>query len=305
MDRPNPIDMVYLAPGASTASHALQLPGAMQRAEFPVDDRAVEPETGTEMIRGQVRKALPAEPPHADRQCDIAYVIRSDVAPGYAASTELLTRVDDEADFATDACIRKIGRDPGTGSRYLEEISFEVKHKQSNADITARARKLIRRGVRRVFAIHVREDEQGVLHAGPVREWLASEDCWLELHPEAEIVDRCLVQPVKVQALINATEANNQVARALLAQDNPVLAEARRNALEAQKRALTEAHARELEARDERERQRLRRATLEICDLLAIEVTTRLRALMDAMTSDELDRLRGAIIVQRRWPEGF
>jgi hypothetical protein len=166
--------------------------------------------------------------------------------------------------------------------------------------------------VRRVFAIHVREDEQGVLHAGPVREWLASEDCWLELHPEAEIVDRCLVQPVKVQALINATEANNQVARALLAQNNPVLAEARREALEAQKRALTEAHARELaaharelEARDERERQRLRKATLEICDLLAIEVTTRRRGLVDAMTSDELDRLRGAIIVQRRWPEGF
>jgi hypothetical protein len=225
----------------------------MQRADFPavpaVDDRVVEPEAGTELIGGEIRKALPAEPPHADEQCNIAYVIRSDVAPGYAASTELLTRVDAGADFATDACIRKVGRDPETGSRYLEEISFEVKHKQSQADITARARQLIGRGVRRVFVIHVREDAQGMLHAGPVKEWLARQNDWFELPPHAEIVDRCLSQPVKIQALIDATEADNHVARTLLARNNAVLAEDRRKALEAQKSELGQAHKRELEAR--------------------------------------------------------
>jgi hypothetical protein len=323
MDRSYPTDMMYLAPGADTTSHALQLPGAMQRAEFPVvpavDDRAVEPETGTEMIQGKLRKALPAEPPHADRQCDIAYVIRSDVAPGYVASTELLTRVERASDFATDACIRKVGRDPGTGSRYLEEISFEVKHKQSNADITARARQLIRGGVRRVFAIHVREDEQGAFKAGPVREWLASEDCWLELHPEAEIVDRCLVQPVKVQALIDATEADNQVARALLAQNNPVLVEDRRKAVEARDaehaRTLARTLKRTLEARDAehartlertleaRDAEHARQAILDLCDVLAVEITTERRARMEPMTSKELDALRSAIRTQRRWPE--
>jgi hypothetical protein len=317
----------------------------MRPADVPavpvVDDRVVEPETGTEMLRGQVRKVLPAEPPHADEQCNIAYVIRSDVAPGYTASTELLTRVDNEADFATDACIRKVGRDPGTGSRYLEELSFEVKHTQSNADIMDRARKLIRRGVRRVFAIHVREDEQGRLAAGPVREWLGSEDRWLELHPTAEIVDRCLVHPIKVQALIDATEASNQVARALLAQNNPVLVKDRQEALDAQKRALAEAHTRELHARARalaeahtrelhaqkralaeahtrelhaqkralaeahtRELEaRERRAILDLCDVLAIEVTTERRARMDAMSSEELDGLRSAIRKKRRWPE--
>jgi hypothetical protein len=316
----------------------------MQPADFPavpaVDDRAVAPETGTELIRGEVRKALPAEPPHADEQCRIASVIGMNVAPGYAASTELLTRVDDEADFATDACIRKVGRNSVTGSRYLEEISFEVKHKQSNADIMERARQLIRRGVRRVFAIHVKEDEQGVIKAGPVQEWLASEDCWLELHPEAEIVDRCLVQPIRVRALIDATEASNQVARALLAQDNPVLAEDRRKALEAQKKALGEAHAREMHARTEAHAREMharteaharemharteaharemharteahareleardRQAIVDLCDALAIEVTTERRVRMDAMTGEELDALRSAIRAQRCWPE--
>jgi hypothetical protein len=54
----------------------------------------VVPETGTEMIDGQIRQVLPSEPPHADEQCNIAYVIRPDAVPGYVASTELLTRVD-------------------------------------------------------------------------------------------------------------------------------------------------------------------------------------------------------------------
>jgi hypothetical protein len=272
----------------------------MQRADVPavpeVDDRAVKAETGTEMSRGEVRKALPAEPPHADEQCRIASVIAANVAPDYAASTKLLTRVDDNSDFATDACIRKVGLDPVTGSRYLEEISFEVKHKQSQADITERARQLIARGVRRVFAIHVKDDEQGAFKAGPVREWLTRENSWLELHPEAEIKDDCLVQPVKVKALIDATEASNQVARALLAQNNPVLAQDRQRALDAQKRALSEAHQRELEAR-------ARGAILDLCDVLAIEVTTERRARMGAMTSEELDELRSAIRAQRRWPE--
>jgi hypothetical protein len=102
------------------------------------------------------------------------------------------------------------------------------------------------------------------------------------------------------------------VARALLAQNNPVLIENRKRALDAQKRALAgaharelEAHARELEAHAERERQRLRKATVELCDVLAIEITAERRALVDAMASDELDRLRSAIIAQRRWPEAF
>jgi hypothetical protein len=305
----------------------------MPRADAPaqpaVNDRVVEPETGTEMIRGEIRKALPALPPHADEQCRIASVIGINVVPGYAASTELLTRVDDDSDFATDACIRKVGIDPGTGSRYLEEISFEVKYRQSNADMMARARQLIGRGVRRVFAIHVREDEQGAIKAGPVREWLASEGCWLELHPEAEIEDECLVQPVMVKALIDATEADNQVARALLAKNNPVLAQARQKALDAQKRALAEAHARELEARAEAHARELearaaaharelearaeahareleareRRAILELCDVLAIDITAERRARMDAMSREELEALRSALRQERRWPD--
>jgi hypothetical protein len=282
----------------------------MRHAEFPaVDDRArgVEPETGTEMIDGAIRRVLPADPPHADEQCNIAYVIRPDVAPGYTASTELLTRVDIGADFATDACIRKLGHDPETGSRYLEELSFEVKHTQGDADIMNRARKLIHRGVRRVFAIHVREDQDGLLHAGPVKEWLAGEDRWLELSPDAEIVDRCLMQPIKVQALLDATEADNQVARVLVAKDNPVIVEDKRKAVgKAVEEAVEErdvAHAQAMQERDQREKLRLQTMIVGFCDLLAIEVTAEQRARIEAMTAEELEALGLAIRTRRGWPE--
>ena len=338
MDKPSPPDVAYAAPGAGASSHALYLPGAMRHADYPaVDDRAVRPETGTEMIRGEVRRVLPAESPHADRQCDIAYVLRSEVAPGYVASTELLTRVDGGSDFATDACVRKAGRDPATGTRYLEELAFEVKHTQRTADLTERARKLVRRGVRRVFVIAVKEGDDGKIEAGPVQEWLAGEDRWRTLAPADEIVDRCLVQPVKVQALLDVTEANDQVARALLAKNNPVLVkdrqealaaqaramvEDKQEALAAQARALSEAHARELRAREDaharalrareaaharelqaREAAHARAAILELCDVLAIEVTAERQARMAAMTSEELDTLRTTIRTGRRWPE--
>jgi hypothetical protein len=46
---------------------------------------------------------------------------------------------------------------------------------------------LIRRGVRRVFAIYVKERAGGVVEAGPVKEWLGGEGRWLDLEPEAEI----------------------------------------------------------------------------------------------------------------------
>jgi hypothetical protein len=157
-----------------------------------------------------------------------------------------------------------------------------------------------------VFAIHVREDEQGEFKAGPVREWLASEGCWLELHPEAEIEDECLVQPVLVKALIDATEADNQVARTLLAKNNPVLVEDRQKALEARDaehagalQARDAEHARALQARDA---EHARQAILDLCEVLAIEVAAGRRARMEAMTSEELDALRSAIRKQRRWP---
>jgi hypothetical protein len=264
-------------------------------ANFPgVDDHLVAPETGTEMIHGEIRRVMPAYPPHAREQCNIAAVINLDVAPGYVASTELLTRVNHDSNFATDACVHKEGIDPETGSRYLEEISFEVKHTQSERDLRERAQMLARRGVRRVFAIYVKEAADGGVLAGPVKEWVAGQGRgrWVELDPESEIVDRCFEQPIKVQALLDRTEARKQVARVLWAQQNPVLVEA----LAARENELSAAHARELQAL-------ARQGILALCEVLAIEVTAERRARMEEMSGEKLDGLRDAIRTRRRWPD--
>jgi hypothetical protein len=109
------------APSASGAS-SLHLPG---RADFPrLDEHLVVPEvTRDEVIKGRRVVALPADAPHGDQHFRLDYVVGAHVAPGYEGSTELLTRVGKHSDFASDACIRKAGNDPATGSRYLEEVA--------------------------------------------------------------------------------------------------------------------------------------------------------------------------------------
>ncbi len=257
MSRRAKSELTYLAPGAShaagTGTAKVWLPGASEGAiEAPSpdsidspnggawpapDEHLVEPESGREMLDGRVMEVTPADAPHADKQCDLVYVLRAHVAPGYVASTELLTRVAEKSNFSTDACIRREGSD-AKGHRYLEELSFEVQHTQSEASLNKRARYLQERGVRRVIAIEVKMADQGRLRtgqvqAGPVKEWVPASQGpqgpqgiagrWHRLAADELIEDRCLQRPVKVAALMDAVEADNAVARALMARQNPAI----------------------------------------------------------------------------------
>jgi hypothetical protein len=166
--------------------------------------------------------AQPASAPHGDRHCELDYVVRAHARRGYITSTDLLTRTSAESDFATDTCVRRAGEDLQTGSRFLEELAFEVVFTQSVHDITVRADELASRGVRRIFAIFVKD--------GIVKEWSASARAFRPLAPDASIEDPCLSYPIRVEALLNAAEADNAVARALLAKKNPVLVAAQATA---------------------------------------------------------------------------
>ena len=73
------------------------------------------------------------------KHTDLDYVLRAHVAPGYRAAADLLTRHDEDSDFASDACVLKEGVDPATGRRYLEEIAFEVVSEQNERDVTEKA----------------------------------------------------------------------------------------------------------------------------------------------------------------------
>lgn len=199
------------APGASSVS--LHLPGS---AAFPrLDDHLVVPEvTRDEVIKGRRVVAMPAAPPHGDQHFRLDYVVAAHVAPGYEGSTDLLTRMGKTSDFASDACIRKTGTDPATGTRYLEEIAFEVVSTQSEGDAADKAEEMLARGVRRVFGIFVK---------GPRRvcEWSPESRRWMPLDAGSRIEDPCLVTPLAAPALLDAALADNAVVEALKAKRNP------------------------------------------------------------------------------------
>jgi hypothetical protein len=223
-------------PGATAAVVRLEAPGAPRyhgdmRAPEPgpaawprVSDYAVEPESGQELFDGEVREALPAGPKHGDQHNQVDYVLRAYIAPGYGASTDLLTRQAVPHNFASDTSIRKKGTDPETGDRYLEELAFEIKSTQSAEDLEQRARIMVARGVRRIFAIPVRGDAAGSeIIAGPVAEWMATEERWRMYRDDEVIADPCLFQRLPVRALLDAVEADDAVAQALLGKGNRVI----------------------------------------------------------------------------------
>ena len=196
-----------------SGSGALRLRGA---DPFPsLDERLVTPETREEVLRGRKILAQPALDPHADRHCELDYIIRANVGPDFIAATDLITRADRGSDFAADTCVRKAGTDAKTGTRYLEELAFEVVNEQSLADVSAKAEDLSKRGVRRVFAIFVKNRQVG--------EWSAGQGEFVRLLPSTAITDRCLVRPIPVKALLDAAEADDAVARALDEKKNPVI----------------------------------------------------------------------------------
>jgi hypothetical protein len=260
-------------PSAGAGGAALRLPGSQDAPR--VDDRLVRPETREEIIRGRRVMAMPANPPHADQQFGVGYVIGAHLKSGFVGSSELLTRAGAGSDFATDVCVRRQGTDPETGTRYLEELAFEVVNEQSLRDITEKAEDLTARGVRRVLAVFVKK--------GEVCEWSAKRGAWRQLDPDATFSDPTLTRPLLVRELLDAAERDNAVARALYAKQNPVIVKVQED------------------SRAEGEAKGLRAAVRDLCELLDIRLTPEREATLAQMQIAELDALRQRLKHDRRW----
>jgi hypothetical protein len=81
-----------------------------------------------------------------------------------------------------------------------------------------KARRLVERGVRRVFAIDVERKR--------ALEWSGATDAWEILAPDGAIEDRALALPLPLRPLVEAAKADDAVAQALLVKKNPVIEEA-------------------------------------------------------------------------------
>jgi len=174
----------------------------------PVNEHVVQPEvTRDEVIRGRRVLAQPALEPHGDAHAEVGGVVRFHVRPGYRVSVDLLTRVSEGSNFATDLSVRREGIDPKTGQRHLEELSFEIVNEQALRDVEDKARELVARGVRRVFAVLVKR--------GEICEWSRDKASFVPLEMSGELDDPCFVRPMALRALFEATLAEVEVVRAL------------------------------------------------------------------------------------------
>jgi len=268
------------APPESGSPSAIRLPAA---AGFPdVDDHLDPPEiTRLERIGGRVMEASPAEVPHAIRHGELDYLLRGTVAEGYRSASDLKTRFDEESDFASDGAVLREGVDPKTGKRHLEELAFEVVSEQRAGVPREKAARMHRRGVRRIFAVFVKE--------GRVGEWSSSDEDWRMLDPSESIEDRCLVEPLPVAALLEAAAADDTVASALVAKDNPVIREIRdRSRAEGKAEGKEEGEALG-EARGQARGQA--RSILTVMETKGLEVDADLRRrVMTCTDPDTLDR---------------
>jgi hypothetical protein len=157
------------------------------------EDHLVEPGTRWEVFEGERRYVPPARPGHGDMHTQLNSLINRHVAPGYQASSSLLTRRNRDNDFATDTSVRRAGIDPATGRRYLEELAFEVFFEEPHDYTRTRARIVVTCGVRRMFAIFGKERWPGSDEASEadytVAEWSADRDDWVVLAPSDVIAD--------------------------------------------------------------------------------------------------------------------
>lgn len=264
-----------LAPGGGGS--AMRLPGAREAEGQPrVDDHLVRGETREEMIRGRLIIASPAKPPHAKQHTEVGYLIRAHVVPGHVVETDLLTRTGPASDFATDTCVHRDGIDPATGTRYLEELAFEVVSEQSLRDITERAEDLSNRGVRRLIAIFVKK--------GEVAEWSAETKSWVLLPIDAKLEDPTLTRPMPIRALFDAAVADNEVVDALDAKGNPRLAQHK------------------AKARAEGRAESFTTAIITLCRAFDIPIGLNQHEQMQALDAAGLEELHTRIAIERRWP---
>lgn len=270
----------WLVPPASGSSATVQLPGESDvRSLAYIDERLVEPETRREIIRGRRILAVPADPEYGDAHTEITTVVRVHAAPGYTVSTDLLTRAGPQSDFATDTCVRRSGINPATGSRYLEELAFEVIDEQSSKYMIERAQDLTACGVRRLIAVFVKK--------GEICEWSASEDRWIPLELDGLLQDPALVRPFPLRALLDAAVADDAVVDALAAKNNPRLAQ------------------RERQREEQRFEQGLERGLVKgletVCRVLKIRLGPHERAQMSKLDPVGLESLLARIEAERRW----
>jgi hypothetical protein len=237
-------------------------------------------------MHGQVYEMMGSRQPHAIATGQLAYVLFALVRPEFQAAVDMLTRADRYSDVAPDACV--FPKAPTlAGGRRLEHLVFEVLDSQSVANVTEKVRLLKKRGVRRLFILDI--------NAATVSEWI--QGSWNELSKVIED-PTCFVRPLGLKSLLEAADADREVALALLAKRTPVLMERiRKGEIRGEKRG-------EIKGEIKGEMKGLRATVASLCKVLDIELSLERRTLVENADETTLRALVDHIQTHRHWPGG-
>jgi Uma2 family endonuclease len=180
-----------------------------------VDERLVAPDSGYEIDDGKLVRVPPCEEPHGDRRSKLAALLEAHVAEDFNVALDMLTRISETSDRAPDASVYPRARDLQTGGRQIEQLAFEIVSTESLGHSAKKAADLTGRGVRRVFAIDVERAR--------VFEWSRELGTWSLLDPSGSIEDPTLAVPLSIESLVRVVKADDAMAHALVAKQNPVI----------------------------------------------------------------------------------
>ena len=156
---------------------------------------------------------VPRQEAHAKRHAQVIALLEAHVACAFEVTDDQLFRTSPDDDLAPDVSVYPDAPDPATDDQ-IPELAFEVVSTQQLGDAAVKAAKFAARGVRRVFAIDIPRSR--------ALEWSDVRAAWIELDPAGQIVDPALGVPLPIDALVHAASTKDPVARALVAQRNPV-----------------------------------------------------------------------------------
>lgn len=234
-------------------------------SEIPPDERLVAPGSRYEIIDGQVVYVPPADEPHGTSHVSLGAIVKAHIAAGYTAAVDMLTRTSRVDDIAPDVSVFPSAR-TAKGGRQLEVLAFEIASTQSLSSAGDKARRLVQRGVRRVFALD--------LSRRRVLEWSHALGTWSILEREGEIVDEALAVPMRIAPLLDAALGDDAIVEAWRARRHPAFAKER---AEGHREGLRQGR---LEA--------LRRSILDLLEARGIAVALEDIARVCAETDDEI-----------------
>ena len=185
----------------------------------PVDERLAPPETRYEVWHGELVYVSPANVSHGKLHSKVLALLEAHVRAELDVACDTLTRTSKDNDIAPDVSVFPAAPDPETGGRQLEELVFEIVGSSTLTRTGQHAAELMRRGVRRVFAIEIKRAR--------LLEWSKRSRRWIELDSRGRIDDPALERSLPIARLIRAGKVDNVVAQALIAKGNPVIEKVR------------------------------------------------------------------------------